>query len=124
MKSISVALPHPPNGSTQKIRSVCDCQENERFQEVLPVLLKAFLPSFVLQELCFHVCLPQAAELVAQNCEAYEAHMRDVRDYLEERLEVSVVWGGYREREGVWGRCPEGEGAWCSWNPGPVGIAA
>lgn len=35
-----------------------------------------------------HVC-PQAAELVIQNCEAYEAHMRDVRDYLEERLEVS-----------------------------------
>ncbi|XP_007965020.2 selenocysteine lyase isoform X1 [Chlorocebus sabaeus] len=63
-------------------------KENERFQEVLPVLLKAFLPSFVLQELCFHVCLPQAAELVAQNCEAYEAHMRDVRDYLEERLEA------------------------------------
>nr|XP_007965023.2 selenocysteine lyase isoform X4 [Chlorocebus sabaeus] len=40
------------------------------------------------EELCFHVCLPQAAELVAQNCEAYEAHMRDVRDYLEERLEA------------------------------------
>ncbi|XP_063504253.1 selenocysteine lyase isoform X3 [Pongo pygmaeus] len=41
-------------------------------------------------ELCIHslcVC-PQAAELVTQNCEAYEAHMRDVRDYLEERLEA------------------------------------
>lgn len=34
-----------------------------------------------------HVCL-QAAELVSENCEAYEAHMRDIRDYLEERLEV------------------------------------
>lgn len=34
------------------------------------------------------VC-PQAAELVSENCEAYEAHMRDIRDYLEERLEVS-----------------------------------
>ncbi|XP_063504256.1 selenocysteine lyase isoform X9 [Pongo pygmaeus] len=46
-------------------------------------------------ELCIHslcVC-PQAAELVTQNCEAYEAHMRDVRDYLEERLEVSAAWG-------------------------------
>uniref|UniRef100_A0A0D9R197 Selenocysteine lyase n=1 Tax=Chlorocebus sabaeus TaxID=60711 RepID=A0A0D9R197_CHLSB len=32
--------------------------------------------------------LGKAAELVAQNCEAYEAHMRDVRDYLEERLEA------------------------------------
>uniref|UniRef100_A0A4X1T495 Selenocysteine lyase n=1 Tax=Sus scrofa TaxID=9823 RepID=A0A4X1T495_PIG len=29
---------------------------------------------------------PQAAELVAENCEAYEAHMETVRDYLEERL--------------------------------------
>lgn len=29
-----------------------------------------------------------AAELVTQNCEAYEAHMRDIRDYLEERLEA------------------------------------
>lgn len=33
---------------------------------------------------------PQAAELVAENCEAYEAHMRGVRDYLEERLAVSA----------------------------------
>ena len=32
---------------------------------------------------------PQAAELVSKNWEAYEAHMRDVRDYLEARLEVS-----------------------------------
>lgn len=32
---------------------------------------------------------PQAAELVSRNWEAYEAHMRDVRDYLEARLEVS-----------------------------------
>uniref|UniRef100_G1LPK1 Selenocysteine lyase n=1 Tax=Ailuropoda melanoleuca TaxID=9646 RepID=G1LPK1_AILME len=30
--------------------------------------------------------LGKAAELVTRNCEAYEAHMRDVRDYLEERL--------------------------------------
>lgn len=30
--------------------------------------------------------LGKAAELVAENCEAYEAHMRGVRDYLEERL--------------------------------------
>lgn len=30
--------------------------------------------------------LGKAAELVTENCEAYEAHMRDVRDYLEERL--------------------------------------
>ncbi|KFO32463.1 Selenocysteine lyase [Fukomys damarensis] len=30
----------------------------------------------------------RAAELVTKNCEAYEAHMRDVRDYLEERLEA------------------------------------
>ena len=33
---------------------------------------------------------PQAAELVAENGEAYEAHMRGVRDYLEERLAVSA----------------------------------
>lgn len=32
--------------------------------------------------------LPQAADLVSENCETYEAHMRDIRDYLEERLEV------------------------------------
>ncbi|XP_074767858.1 selenocysteine lyase isoform X3 [Athene noctua] len=31
--------------------------------------------------------LGQAAELVSKNWEAYEAHMRDVRDYLEARLE-------------------------------------
>ncbi|XP_052493057.1 selenocysteine lyase isoform X1 [Budorcas taxicolor] len=30
--------------------------------------------------------LGKAAELVAENCDAYEAHMRGVRDYLEERL--------------------------------------
>uniref|UniRef100_A0A8C9DFL9 Selenocysteine lyase n=1 Tax=Prolemur simus TaxID=1328070 RepID=A0A8C9DFL9_PROSS len=29
-----------------------------------------------------------AAELVTRHCEAYEAHMQDVRDYLEERLEA------------------------------------
>ncbi|XP_009991838.1 PREDICTED: selenocysteine lyase [Chaetura pelagica] len=33
--------------------------------------------------------LSQAAELVSKNWEAYEAHMRDVRDYLEARLEAS-----------------------------------
>ncbi|XP_023577822.1 selenocysteine lyase isoform X1 [Octodon degus] len=32
--------------------------------------------------------LGKAAELVTENCEAYEAHMQDVRDYLEERLEA------------------------------------
>lgn len=32
----------------------------------------------------------QAAELVSKNWEAYEAHMRDVRDYLEAALEVST----------------------------------
>ncbi|NWH33139.1 SCLY lyase, partial [Chloropsis hardwickii] len=31
----------------------------------------------------------QAAELVSKNWEAYEAHMRDVRDYLEATLEAS-----------------------------------
>ncbi|XP_069864377.1 selenocysteine lyase [Dipodomys merriami] len=30
--------------------------------------------------------LGKAAELVTEHCEAYEAHMRHVRDYLEERL--------------------------------------
>ncbi|KAM7160354.1 selenocysteine lyase isoform 2-T2 [Macrochelys suwanniensis] len=33
--------------------------------------------------------LGKAAELVNKNCEEYEAHMREVRDYLEERLEAS-----------------------------------
>ncbi|XP_072200227.1 selenocysteine lyase [Excalfactoria chinensis] len=33
--------------------------------------------------------LGKAAELVSSNWEAYEAHMRDVRDYLEARLEAS-----------------------------------
>ncbi|XP_062957186.1 selenocysteine lyase isoform X1 [Cynocephalus volans] len=32
--------------------------------------------------------LGKAAELVTQNCEAYEAHMKDIRDYLEERLKT------------------------------------
>ncbi|XP_045053938.2 selenocysteine lyase isoform X3 [Desmodus rotundus] len=35
---------------------------------------------------CILTPCPQAAELVAENCEAYEAHMRDVRDHLEQRL--------------------------------------
>nr|XP_017499602.2 selenocysteine lyase isoform X5 [Manis javanica] len=30
--------------------------------------------------------LGKAAQLVMENCEAYEAHMRGIRDYLEERL--------------------------------------
>lgn len=46
---------------------------------------------------------PQAAELVSENCEAYEAHMRDIRDYLEERLEVR-------------GTCPHGRVQWQSWD--------
>uniref|UniRef100_A0A8C8VHT7 Selenocysteine lyase n=1 Tax=Pelusios castaneus TaxID=367368 RepID=A0A8C8VHT7_9SAUR len=33
--------------------------------------------------------LGKAAELVNKNCEHYEAHMRKVRDYLEEKLEAS-----------------------------------
>ncbi|XP_031452452.1 selenocysteine lyase isoform X2 [Phasianus colchicus] len=33
--------------------------------------------------------LGKAAELVSRNWEAYESHMRDVRDYLEARLEAS-----------------------------------
>ncbi|XP_049658192.1 selenocysteine lyase isoform X6 [Accipiter gentilis] len=33
--------------------------------------------------------LGQAAELVSKNWEAYKAHMQDVRDYLEARLEAS-----------------------------------
>ncbi|XP_068810633.1 selenocysteine lyase isoform X2 [Struthio camelus] len=33
--------------------------------------------------------LGKAAELVSRNWEAYEAHMQDVRDYLEARLEAS-----------------------------------
>ncbi|KAM9248532.1 selenocysteine lyase isoform 1-T1 [Dugong dugon] len=32
--------------------------------------------------------LGKAAELVSKNCEAYEAHMREVRDYLEARLQA------------------------------------
>lgn len=32
--------------------------------------------------------LGKAAEMVTENCEAYEAHMRDIRDYLEERLQA------------------------------------
>lgn len=36
----------------------------------------------------------QAAELVTENCEAYEAHMRGVRDYLEERLVVRAARPG------------------------------
>uniref|UniRef100_A0A8C0IU13 Selenocysteine lyase n=1 Tax=Chelonoidis abingdonii TaxID=106734 RepID=A0A8C0IU13_CHEAB len=38
--------------------------------------------------ICFLLCT-QAAELVNKNCEDYEAHMKEVRDYLEERLEAS-----------------------------------
>nr|KAF6497571.1 selenocysteine lyase [Rousettus aegyptiacus] len=38
--------------------------------------------------------LGKAAELVTENCEAYEAHMRGVRDYLEERLVVRAARPG------------------------------
>ncbi|EPY86133.1 selenocysteine lyase [Camelus ferus] len=44
----------------------------------------------------------KAAELVAENCEAYEAHMRDVRDYLEERLAVRT--GGQPGEQAARGR--------------------
>lgn len=49
---------------------------------------------------------PQAAELVTENCEAYEAHMRDIRDYLEERLEVRGDRGQPCRLTCPRGRCP------------------
>lgn len=56
---------------------------------------------------------PQAAELVIHNCAAYEAHMRDVRDYLEERLQVrgggELQGRGRSAGEGAAGR---GQGTW------------
>lgn len=49
----------------------------------------------------------QAAELVNKNWEAYEAHMRDVRDYLEATLEVSTC-GPFPQAQaagcGAWSR--------------------
>lgn len=49
----------------------------------------------------------QAAELVSKNWEAYEAHMRDVRDYLEATLEVST-FGPFPQSQaagcGAWSR--------------------
>ncbi|XP_006893573.1 PREDICTED: selenocysteine lyase [Elephantulus edwardii] len=33
--------------------------------------------------------LGKAAELVSENCEVYEAHMREIRDYLEEQLQAA-----------------------------------
>ena len=38
---------------------------------------------------------------MAENCEAYEAHMQGVRDYLEERLVVSAR-----------ARSPDPRGSW------------
>ncbi|KAF1580335.1 Selenocysteine lyase, partial [Eudyptes moseleyi] len=49
---------------------------------------RSFRPGGSLMEPVW-VFFPQAAELVSKNWEAYEAHMRDVRDYLEARLEAS-----------------------------------
>ncbi|NWS58656.1 SCLY lyase, partial [Chunga burmeisteri] len=49
---------------------------------------RSFRPGGLLVEPVW-VFSPQAAELVSKNWEAYEAHMRDVRDYLEARLEAS-----------------------------------
>lgn len=51
----------------------------------LPAVLGFAVTGLLLSVPC--LC-PQAAELVTENCEAYEAHMRDIRDYLEERLQV------------------------------------
>ena len=42
--------------------------------------------------------LGKAAELVADNVMTYEEHMRTIRDYLEQQLEVYVVhvsWYSY-----------------------------
>nr|XP_036865531.1 selenocysteine lyase isoform X3 [Manis javanica] len=54
---------------------------------VAAAVCAALLPRVVLNGLprCATPC-PQAAQLVMENCEAYEAHMRGIRDYLEERL--------------------------------------
>ncbi|CAI5775329.1 selenocysteine lyase isoform X1 [Podarcis lilfordi] len=43
--------------------------------------------------------LGKAADLVSRHCEVYEAHMRKVRDYLEERLEAVF------EEQGVYFNC-------------------
>lgn len=69
----------------------------------------------------------QAAELVSKNWEAYEAHMRDVRDYLEASLEVSTS-GPFSQPEaagsGTWSRvgmslwpCPPLQKARAAWKP-------
>lgn len=74
-----------------------------------------------------HCRLPvfQAAELVTENCEAYEAHMRGVRDYLEERLVVRAARPGpasFSQRAVRGGRGPgEGRGEDCSPVPGDPG---
>ncbi|NWR64333.1 SCLY lyase, partial [Bucorvus abyssinicus] len=48
---------------------------------------RSFRPGSLMEPV--RVSFPQAAELVSKNWEAYEAHMRDVRDYLEARLEAT-----------------------------------
>lgn len=47
--------------------------------------------------------LGKAAELVTENWEAYEAHMRDVRDYLEERLQAMSCLHSAGRCWPVWG---------------------
>jgi selenocysteine lyase len=38
------------------------------------------------------VGLGKAAELVIKNLEKYSSHLREIRDYLEKRLEVVILF--------------------------------
>ena len=61
------------------------------FQKVTSVRTRPLCcPWLPTNRTCILTPCPHAAELVAENCEAYEPHMRDVRDHLEQRLVVST----------------------------------
>lgn len=71
-------------------------KERPRRQEPPPPPAQSPARSLTVTERFPRCRLPvfQAAELVTENCEAYEAHMRGVRDYLEERLVVRAARPG------------------------------
>lgn len=45
----------------------------------------------MLKDIDFPICFLQASELVCNNLDTYHKHMKEIRDYLEKQLSVSLL---------------------------------
>ena len=61
--------------------------ENENINKI--ILIFIFLRT---ENTPMIVGLGKAAELVIKNLDKYSSHMREIRDYLEKRLEVFIIY--------------------------------